>query len=191
MNVAPCGQRALETGDIILRHGDGLITKVSDLHDITDEDLPLTILRAGIEKKVETPIVPLSSYLVKTVVWFCGAQLEPAHSLIPFATRDLYSEIYSSARYQSGSPAEMYELPRRHFITHVNHEATKNIDSFISVIRSIPEKRYCQITCMSFQGIAKTVSVKPNFRDFPTLIAREDQEKCQWYVEELSGREHF
>lgn len=187
--AAPCNYPALSNGDILLQYRNTLITKLSDLHGLRQESLSLRILRDGIKKQVDTPTVPLSKYLVTRVVWFCGARLEPPHSLISYTARELFSGVFNFFN-EVGSPAQMFGLPVCWFITHTNGEETKDFDKLIRVIRLLPADEYYQITCASLQGATKTVSVWPDTRDFRTLTAKEDRDNRSWKFEELWQRAH-
>lgn len=182
--LVPRGHSVLKAGDILLQHGERLITKVSELYDATDDCLSLTIIRAGMKMQVNAPTVSLFSYLVSTVVWFCGARLETPHSLVRFGARDLYSNIWITDC-ESGSPAQKSGLPELWFITTVNSVDTKDFDDFLKLIGPLSKGRCYRIRCMSMEGMTKTVSVTPNLRDFRTLVAREDRNSRRWWYEEL------
>ena len=63
-----CCHRGLEVGDVILRHGDKSINKMSDLHAITHESLNLFVIRACTEIQVEVSTITMASRLVDRVV---------------------------------------------------------------------------------------------------------------------------
>ncbi len=179
-----CTHRGLEAGDILLQLGEKRITKVSDLHGLTHERLQLSVIRTGTEIHVEAPTVSMASYLVDRVVWFCGAQLESPYSPVQFDARKLYSRIWVSAILPA-SPADMYRLPALHFITRINDEVTDDLESLLRVIALVPEDQYCQVTCVSREGISTTVPIRPNLRDFKTMELRKKMDCQGWQYREL------
>ncbi len=183
-----CSQEptGLAAGDILLMLGDNAVTQMSDLCDMFAlENLNMSVVRNQTEMRVNVPTVATSSWQSDRVVWFSGAQLEPPYFPLPLCARKLYSQIFVTS-WRSGSPADMYDLSVRHFITGVNGVATEDFDSFTNEIRKLAGNSYCQITLVSLQGLTRTVSLMPNLRDFKTIDARrKEKEPYDWEFQEL------
>ena len=126
----------------------------------------------------------MSGWQSDRVLWFSGAQLEQPYFPLPLCARKLYNQIFVTSR-RSGSPAEMYNLSVHHFITGVNGVVTENFDSLTNEIKKLVENSYFQITLISLQGVARTVPLMPNGRDFKTVDARRKKEPYNWEFQEL------
>lgn len=179
-----CTHRGLESGDILLRLGEKPITRVSDLYGLAHDRLNLFVIRVGTEVHLEVPTVTMASYLVDRVVWFCGAQLETPYSPIHFGSWELYSRIWVSSTLLA-SPASICRLPPLHFITRINNEVTDDLESLLRVIARLQNDQYCQVTCVSREGIPTTVPIKPNMRDFKTHEVRKEVDSQNWRYREL------
>ncbi len=174
----------LAAGDILLMLRDNAVTQMSDLHDMfTLENLSMSIIRNRTEIRVNVPTVATSRRSDR-VVWFSEAQLEPPHFPLPLCARKLYSQIFVTS-WCSGSPAEMYKLSVHHFITGVNGVATKDLDSFTNEIKELAGNSYCQINLVSLQGVTRTVSLMPNWRDFKIIDARRKEKPQTWEFQEF------
>ena len=159
---------------------------MSNLRDMfTPESLDMSVVRNQIEIRVNFPTIAMSSWQSDRVLWFSGVQLkQPYFPLSPCARR-LYSQIFVTSR-RSGSSAEMYDLSVHHFFTGVNGVATENFENFTNEIKKLVENSYCQITLINLQGVARTVPLMPNGRDFKTVDARRKRKKSyNWEFEEL------
>ncbi len=177
-------QTGLAAGDILLMLGDNAVTQMSDLRDMfTLENLSMSVIRNRTEIRVNVPTVATSRRSDR-VVWFSGAQLEPPHFPLPLCARQLYSQIFVTS-WRSGSPAEMYNLSVHHFITGVNGVATEDLDSFTNEIKKLAGNSYCQINLVSLQGVTRTVSLMPNWRDFKTIDARRKEKPQTWEFQEF------
>lgn len=180
----PCTHQGLKAGDVLLRHGEKQITKVSHMYGLRHERLELSVIRAGTEIHVEVSTVTMASYLVDRVVWFCGAQLETPYSPVHFYTQKIHSRIWISSVLPA-SPASMFHLPILHFITRINNELVEDLDSLVRAIKLLPEDQYCQITCVSRVGVSRIVPVRPNMRDFKTSQVRKVVGSQKWQYQEL------
>ena len=110
--------------------------------------------------------------------------MEMSYSSIHFGARRLYSHVWVS-RFYPGSSAQMYSLSTRRFVTRVNDDVIDDLGSLVRVLGFLPTDRDCQITCVSPQGVIKTVSLRPNLRDFPTSEIRKMEGSQDWQCREL------
>lgn len=154
------------------------------MYGLTHERLDLLVIRAGTEIHVEVPTVTMASYLVDRVVWFCGAQLETPYSPVHFHCQKIYSRIWISSVLPA-SPASMSDLPILHFITRINNELVRDLDSLVRAIARLPEDQYCQITYVSRLGVSNIVPIMPNMRDFKTAEVRRVVGSQEWQYQEL------
>ena len=180
----PSTHRGLKAGDALLQLGEKQITKVSHVYGLTDERVDLSIIRAGTKIQVKVPTVTMASYLVDTVIWFCGAQLETPYSPVHFDAQKIHSRVWVSS-IMSASPASMSKLPTRHFITRINNELIEDFDSLVRVIKLLPKDQYCRVTCFSQQGVPTTVPIRPNMRDCRITELRKLVGGQKWQYQEL------
>ena len=128
---------ALLDGDLILTLNGKFITWVSELDVIYDDDfLDAVIVRASIEMSIKLPTVSAENLETDRIISFCGAILQRPHLAVRQQIRGLHSEVYVSAR-TDGSPAYLYKLGPRDFITHVNEKPTPDLSSFLMAVAGI------------------------------------------------------
>ena len=159
---------------------------MSDLYDMfTEKSLRMSVIRRQVKVDVDVPTIPVSSRQSNRVVWFAGAQFEQPYSPVPLCARGLYSQVFVT-QIQEGSPAEMYNLLRHHFVTQVQGVATVDIDSFTIEIKKVPDGQFCQLTLLDLLGCARTVSLRNNQRDFKTSVALQKKgNPSDWHCETL------
>ena len=180
--------RGLEAGDIILKQGQSLVTRMSDLHDMfVHQYLKMSVIRRQILVDVDVPTIKTASLQSNRVVWFAGAQFESPYSPIALCTRELYSQIFLT-RIHKGSPAHMYDLQQHHFVTEVQGVATVNLDHFIEETNKIRDGQFCQLTLVDLQGSPKTVSLMLDRLHFQTFDAQQDKDSLDgWHFQALSS----
>lgn len=169
-----------------MKRGKDYVTEMSDLRDMfTHESLEMSVIRHQIEVDLDVPTIPISRWQSDRVVWFAGAQLEPPYSPVPLCAGKLYSRIFVT-HVRTGSPAEMYQLSRHHFVTQVNGVATVEFDDFTEKIKRLPDSQYCQLTLVSLRGVPKSVQLMPNRGDFKnTEACRMEKEPHNWQFQVL------
>ena len=98
-----CGHdQALQEGDVLLTLNDKLITRVSELDVMYDQEvLDALILRDREEIRIRVPTVPTEDLETDHVIIFCGAVLHRPHHAVRQQISKLHSEIYVSARVSS------------------------------------------------------------------------------------------
>ena len=98
-----CGhEQALQEGDVLLMLNNKLITRVSELDVMYDQEvLDALILRDREEIRIRVPTVPTEDLETDHVIIFCGAVLHRPHHAVRQQISKLHSEIYVSARVSS------------------------------------------------------------------------------------------
>ncbi|EED11727.1 PDZ domain-containing protein C23G3.12C, putative [Talaromyces stipitatus ATCC 10500] len=152
----------LRVGDVILTLNEKLITGVSDLDIMYDNEvLDAVIVRNEQEMHVKVHTVPTKDIETDRAVVFCGAVLQKPHLAVRQQISKLPSEIYVSAR-SRGSPAHQYELSPANFITAVNLVPTDDLDSFVQEVKKIPDNTYFSLRCVTFDNIPWIMTMKKN-----------------------------
>jgi sporulation protein YlmC with PRC-barrel domain len=90
---------SFQEGDIILTLNGQLITRVSELDIMYEEEvLEALIVRNGEEMTIKVPTVSTEDLETDRAVVFCGAVLQKPHHAVRQQISKLHSEIYVSAR---------------------------------------------------------------------------------------------
>lgn len=95
-----CGHdQALQEGDIILTLNGNLITRVSELDIMYDNDvLEAVVVRKEQQMTINVPTVPTEDLETDRAVIFCGAVLHRPHHAVRQSISKLHSEVYVSSR---------------------------------------------------------------------------------------------
>lgn len=105
--------------------------------DLSDFDIPYRqeaeVVRGGQIKTISLAPVQMNDLETSQCIAFCGAYIQKPHLAIRRRLDDIPSEIYVS-HIVPGSPADRYFLPTESFITAINGERVKDLDSFISLV---------------------------------------------------------
>lgn len=167
---SPGPQRtSLLEGDIILTIGDKLITRVSDLDIMYNNDLlDVLVVRKNEEVRLQVATVPTSELETDRVVAFCGAILHRPHHAVRQQISKLHSDIYITARMR-GSPAYMYGLAPTNFVVAVQGKPTLDLESFVQETNKIPDNTYMRLTLMTFDSVKWVCTLKANKHWFPTI----------------------
>ena len=163
-----CKKNPLKTGDIVLSVDGSLVKSTRDLNVVNNKDL--VTFKVVRHKKVLDIVVPtLDTTSIETthVVFWAGAVIQAPH----FAVRQLMETIPSGVyvtRKSEGGPANQYGISRNSFITHVNDIETQDLDTFVKVVKDIPDNTYIKLRLVSFDNVPVAISLKTNYHYFPT-----------------------
>lgn len=174
-------EEALLEGDILLTLNEKLVTRISELDIMYDNEfLDATIVRDCKEMRIRLPTVAADDVETDRAVSFCGAILHRPHHAVRQQISKLFSEVYVSARTR-GSPAYQYGLAPTNFITHVNNKPTPDLESFIQAVTDIPDNTYFRLKAMTFDSVPWVVTMKKNEHYFPTVEWNKDPSaECGW-----------
>lgn len=111
--------QSLQEGDIILTLNGKLITRVSELDIMYDNEyLDALIVRNGQEIELKVPTVPTEDLETDRAVIFCGAVLHRPHHAVRQQISKLHSEVYVSARVRFPCPSLITPNTSRILLTH-------------------------------------------------------------------------
>lgn len=159
----------LAEGDVILTLNDKLVTRVSDLDVMYNNDvLSAVVVRKQEEIRLEVPTVPTSELETDRVVAFCGAILHRPHHAVRQQISKVHSDVYVVARMR-GSPAYMYGIAPTNFIMAVNSVPTPDLESFVRETNKIEDNTYFRLKMMTFDNVGWVCTLKKNDHYFPTV----------------------
>ncbi|QLQ79665.1 hypothetical protein HG537_0C03130 [Torulaspora globosa] len=187
-------QVKLETGDIILSVNDKLVISMSDLDGVVtatdDKRKPQTmkfkIVREGrlLDLNIGLSVVQETDQ----VAIFAGSIIQKPHHAVRQAMINLPSEVYCIFRGES-SPAVQYGISATNFITHVNEIETPDVDTFLTVVKAIPDNTYCKMRLVTFDNVPFAISLKTNYHYFPTAELKKDPITNKWIEHEYNKTE--
>ncbi|RLV85210.1 Pro-apoptotic serine protease [Meyerozyma sp. JA9] len=159
----------LKTGDIVMSVNDSIVKTMRDLGIMYNQDsLDFVVIRQKKELRLNVPTIDTSTLNTSHVVFWCGSILQAPHHGVRQLIEKIPSEIYVTKK-NSGGPANQYGIATNSFITHVNDTETKTLESFVSVVKGIPDNTYIKLRLVSFDSIPVAISVKTNYHYFPTF----------------------
>lgn len=158
----------LKTGDVLLSVNDKIVKEMRDLNIMYEATaLNFKLIRQKKEIEVCVPTVDTNVLNTNHVVFWCGAGIQAPHHGVRQQMEKIPSEVYVTGR-SYGSPAQQYDLSTLSFITHVGDKETKNLDTFIKVIKEIPDNTYTKLRIVSFENFPLAISIKTNYHYYPT-----------------------
>ena len=175
--------QSLQEGDIILTLNGQLITRVSELDIMYDNEyLDALIVREGKEMTLKVPTIPTQDLETDRAVIFCGAVLHRPHHAVRQQISKLHSEVYVSARTR-GSPSYQYGLAPTNFITGVNDSSTPTLTEFLAVVNRIPNNTYFRLRVCTFDNVPWVATMKKDEHYFPTVeYVKDASEDNGWKV---------
>lgn len=184
----------LETGDVILSVNDKLVISMSDLDGVVTESgderkpqvMSFKIVREGrvLDLDISLNVVQETDQLAI----FAGSIIQKPHHAVRQAMINLPSEVYCIFRGES-SPAIQYGISATNFITHVNEIETPDVDSFLTVVKAIPDNTYCKMRLVTFDNVPFAISLKTNYHYFPTAELKKDPNSSKWIEREFNKSE--
>lgn len=179
----------LKSGDTVLSVNGKLVASMRDFEVAHHEEkLNFKIIRHKQEMDIEVPTIDTSKCNTTHVVFWGGAVLQAPHFGVRQLMEKIPSEVYVT-RKSAGGPAEQYGIIVNGFITHVNDQETKDIETFINVVKTIPDNTYVKIRSISFDNIPFAISLRTNYHYFPTGELKKDVATGKWTEIEYKGDE--
>jgi len=170
------GNNSLQERDVILTLNDELITRTSDLDiQYNHESLDAVIVRKRQQISIKVSTISTAELETSRALLFCGATLQCPHHAVQQQISRFHSDVYISSRMR-GSPAWNYGLSPSDFITEVNGISTPNLDTFLNVVKKIPNNTYFSIKVVTFNNIPSVKTMKKNEHYFSTTEFVKDEE---------------
>ncbi|KAL6715162.1 hypothetical protein ACLMJK_007426 [Lecanora helva] len=181
--------QSLQEGDIILTLNGILITRVSELDIMYDNEiLDALIVRGGQEMNVKVPTIPTQDLETDRAVVFCGAVLHRPHHAVRQQISKLHSEVYVSARTR-GSPSYQYGLAPTNFVTGVNDAPTPTLSEFLAAVNKIPNNTYFRLRVRTFDNVPWVATMKKDEHYFPTVeYVKDPTEPNGWKVRSFAEK---
>lgn len=170
----------LQFGDILLTVNDKLVTSMRDLSPMyTNTELKFKIVRDMEVMDVVVPTVDTSSINTSRLLFWCGALIHEPHHGVRQLIQKIPSHVYV-ARKCAGGPMAQYGILSCVFITHVNDQETKDLETFVKVTDAIPDNTYVKLRLVSYDLVPGAVTLKTNYHYFPTQELIKNAESGEW-----------
>ncbi|ODV97420.1 hypothetical protein PACTADRAFT_38751 [Pachysolen tannophilus NRRL Y-2460] len=175
---------SLLPGDIVLSIDDKPVSRTKDVDVMYNkEELNFKIVRK--KQVMDIKVKTVSANLLNTsqlLIW-SGALLQAPHHGVRQLMKNLPSSIYVTSRAE-GSPARHYGIGSTNFITHANEIPTPDLNSFLEVIKKIPDNTYCKLRLVTYDNIPFAITLKTNYHYFPTTELKKNPETGKWIEHE-------
>ncbi|KAG7661373.1 NMA111 [[Candida] subhashii] len=170
----------LKTGDIVLSVNGKLVKSMRDFSCMyEDKSLEFRIVRQKKEMTLQVPTIDTSTLDTSHVVFWSGALLQTPHYSVRQLMREVPSEVYVTEKSPAG-PASQYGIPLITFITHVNDQETKTLDTFIKVVRDIPDRTFVKLRLVTFDNLPVAITLKTDYHYFPTTEFKKPEGSEKW-----------
>lgn len=173
-------QNPLLPGDVILSIDDKPVNRTRDMNVMyLKEMLNFKVFRKKEVLDLQIETTPTKALNTNQLVIWSGAILQAPHQSVRQLMNNLPSSIYVISR-AHGSPARHYGIHSTNFITHINDVETPDLDSFMKVVKTIPDNTYVKLRCVTYDNIPYAVTLKTNYHYFPTTELKRDDETGDW-----------
>lgn len=131
---------SLQEGDVLLSLDGKLVTQLSDVDVMYWKDsLDVVAVRSGEPISFRAQTVLEDEFETSRVVNFCGLTAQRPHRTVRQCIKKLPSDVYITS-WLVGSPSNLYSVYATTFITHINNNATPDLEALINVVAEIPDK---------------------------------------------------
>ncbi|EGW34729.1 uncharacterized protein SPAPADRAFT_47814 [Spathaspora passalidarum NRRL Y-27907] len=170
----------LKTGDIVLSVNGRIVKSMRDFGDMYEqESLEFRIVRQKKEMVLQVPTIDTTSLDTSHLVNWSGALLQTPHYGVRQLMKTIPSEVYVIEK-APGGPAHQYGITPIAFITHVNDQETKDLNSFVKVVRDIPDNTFVKLRMVTFDNIPVAITLKTDYHYFPTSEIKKSPETGKW-----------
>ncbi|KAL3161156.1 hypothetical protein ABBQ38_009527 [Trebouxia sp. C0009 RCD-2024] len=149
----------------------------------------VTICRGSAVEEVEVQLGSEDGLGTCRLIHWCGAMFQAPHRPVRelgFAPEQ--AGVYVS-RWHHGSPAHRYSLYALHWLTELNGQPVPDLDTFVAMIRSLPDKSFARLKlCQLETTKTKVLSIKLDLRYWPTCELRLDPVSATWTRSVLSSQ---
>ena len=200
----PAGSRArdaVKEGDFVLTVGGCTITCCDDLDRAVkahvealaadDDHVDVTLWRDGAEVAARVRCTPTSGLGTQRLIQWAGAQVQAAHRSVrelgwaPGGAEASDGDgLPYISRWHHGSPAHRYGLYALVWITSVNGTPTPDLDSFLGVVRSLPDGADARLMTVNLHQQPKALTMKMDTVYWPTVELRRGEDG-EWHRTQL------
>lgn len=170
----------LQFSDILLTLNDKLVTSMRDLSPMyTNETLRFKVVRDMKVIDVEVPTIDSRRITTSRVLFWCGALIHEPHHGVRQLMEHVPSRVYV-ARKSAGGPMAQYGILTSVFITHVNDQETKDMESFVRVTSAVADNTYVKLRLVSYDHVPGAILIKTNYHYFPTQELVKNADTGAW-----------
>ncbi|KAI5961230.1 NMA111 [Candida pseudojiufengensis] len=176
--VAAGSPNPLKVGDIVLSVNDKPVKSMRDFASMYhNEQLNFKIIRQ--KKELDIVIPTVTTLETSNVVYWSGALIQKPHLGVKQLMTKIPSEVFVTDKSSCG-PAHQYGIVPISFITHINDLDVTKFETFVKVIKEIPDKTYVKLRLVSFDNIPAAISLKTDYHYFPTTELIRNENTGKW-----------
>jgi len=171
------GARILEEGDLLLGVDGRPVTRIREVETAVQgrEEVEVAVLRDGAERAFRVPTRLLPGRGIERAVLWAGALLQIPHRAVA-VQRGIPREGVYLAWFAWGSPAHRYGLGATRRITHVDGEATPDLDALLAVVAAKGDRDPVRVRAVDLQGRVEVTTLKLDLAYWPTAELRRTPE---------------
>lgn len=169
----------LREGDILLELDGHLVTRLSEIEEVSEQDeVHLTVLRDGEELQLTVPTLLADGRGVDRMVSWAGMQLHAPHREVAAATGENADGVYVAWMWY-GSPAARYEIRPVRRIVAVNDVPTPDLDAFLAAVAPLGDSSPVRLRMLDMEGREWVRTLKLDLQYWPTQVYTREGGKWQ------------
>jgi S1-C subfamily serine protease len=162
----------LRSGDLILDIDGTVVNRFREVERAVQKPLVrVTVLRDGVEQKIEVPTVALGGRDLDRVVVWAGAVLQKPHRALA-AQRGVEPHGVFVAYFSYGSPATRYQLWAGRRIVEVDGQPTPDLDAFIRAVSGREDRSSLRLRTVTWNGAVDVITLKLDKLYWPSYELR-------------------
>ncbi len=168
MTAGTAAADLLQEGDLLLAIDGEPVSRFAEVERASQrQTVRLTVLRNRMPMQIDVETALLSGVGTERALVWAGAVLQEAIRELA-AQRGIPREGVYVARYWFGSPANRYGLRATQRIVAVNGVETPDLDTFASVVGSVPDRGSVRLKTLELDGRVDVITLKTDLEYWPT-----------------------
>ncbi len=162
----------LRSGDLLLDIDGALVNRFREVERAVQKtNVRVTVLRDGVEQRLDVPTVALVGRDLDRIVVWAGAVLQKPHRALA-AQRGIEPDGVFVAYFSYGSPATRYQLWAGRRIVEVDGQPVADLDAFIRAVAGKEDRASLRLRTVTWNGSVEVITLKLDKRFWPTYELR-------------------
>jgi S1-C subfamily serine protease len=171
--------KLLQNGDVLLAINDEPIMTNQGLDDLpqnagASSSVAVSVLRAGVEAKLQVPTAELTTCGTQRFVCFAGLTLQPTYESVRFhgfVPEGVTSGVYCS-QWSHGSPAQTYQCRARVWVVQVNGVDVPDLDAFLDQVSKCADRSFLRLKVVNLHAQTLMWTLCTDLKYWPTCEMR-------------------